>query len=77
MIYGNIRTRCGSGTILHLDVAQWGGQPNHELPTLESVRAFLSEHAEVQAVMFADSRLPRRAVPVEKLTDAMLRKLYR
>jgi hypothetical protein len=60
-----------------LDVRRLGPEPQTTVNTPEELRAFLAAHPEVQAVMFHDSRMPRRAVPAESVTDKLLRKLFR
>lgn len=75
-IYGRIY-HAWPDTILNLDSAVCIGVENQALPNPEAVRAFLATHPEVTSVNFAATHMPRRPVPVAKLTDAMLRKYYR
>lgn len=77
MIHGNVSKPNGITPILYLDTAKTMGRENVELPSPDAVKALLAERPEVQAVMFQLAGMPRRAVPVEKVTDALLRKAYR
>jgi hypothetical protein len=66
------------GQLLHLqNLKTFGREPLAVFETPEAIRAFLTEHPEIGLVMFYGAWMPRRAVPVAKVTDALLGKLFR
>jgi hypothetical protein len=63
--------------ILHLQNLRTLGRVDPAIETPAALAAFLAEHPEVEAVIFYAAWMPRRAVPVAKITPALLRKLFR
>jgi hypothetical protein len=74
--YGNI-TKPSRETILHLQDLRTLGREDTAFETPAAIREFLESHSEVEAVMFYASWMPRRAIPVARVTDALLAKLFR
>jgi hypothetical protein len=70
-------SRPSDRVVLHLQDLPVRGEEPTPLPDPSAVWAFLQQHPQVQAVLFYAAWMPRRAVPVEKVTPALVRKLFR
>lgn len=64
-----------SGLILHIDSVQATGKEN--LPIADGLALMRAiDTTDAVAVMFAPRWMPRQAVPIEQVTDAVLQKLF-
>ncbi len=74
MKYANI-IRDTHGTRLHIDSAQTQGRENAPVPDAPALLALVASRG-VAEVNFAAAWMPRRPVPVAKLTPALLRRYF-